>query len=116
MPFYEVVMLAQAGPKVTPRLTGFLKDMTKQLWSSGAVIADLKSWGSRPLAYRIRKSQENHYHAHYLGLHVFCSPKALVALEGVLPCHRRSAPSTVWPTSSAAAQQNCGLRTSSSGS
>ena len=76
-PKYEVVMLATAMPKQTPKLFEFLKEVSKQLWATGAVIADLKSWGSRPLAYRIRQHSVNHYHAHYLGLHLYCSPKAL---------------------------------------
>lgn len=79
-PKYEVVMLATAMPKQTPKLFEFLKDISQQLWATGAVIADLKSWGSRPLAYRIRQHSINHYHAQYLGLHLYCSPKALAGL------------------------------------
>ena len=75
-------MLTQSGASVTPRITSFLKETAKQLWGTGAVIADLKSWGNRALAYRIRQKAVNHYHAQYIGLHVYCSPKALQGLEG----------------------------------
>ena len=81
-PKYEVVMLAIAGPRQTVKIKEFLKDVSQQLWATGAVIADLKSWGSRPLAYRIRQHSVNHYHAQYLGLHLYCSPKALEGLQG----------------------------------
>ena len=84
-PKYEVVMLAHAKSKQMPKLKDFLKSVAHQVWSAGGVIADLKSWGSRPLAYRIRQQAENHYHAHYLGMHLYCSPKALSSLEGALP-------------------------------
>ena len=84
-PKYEVVMLAHAKSKQMPKLKDFLKSVAHQVWSAGGVIADLKSWGSRPLAYRIRQHAENHYHAHYLGMHLYCSPKALSSLEGALP-------------------------------
>ena len=80
-PKYEVVMLATANPKQTPKLVAFIKDISQQLWATGAVITDLKSWGTRPLAYRIRQHSVNHYHAQYLGLHLYCSPKALSAVS-----------------------------------
>ena len=80
-PKYEVVMLATANPKQTPKLVAFIKDISQQLWATGAVITDLKSWGTRPLAYRIRQHSVNHYHAQYLGLHLYCAPKALSAVS-----------------------------------
>ena len=84
-PKYQVVMLATARSNQTPKIKDFIKGVAHQLWATGAVIADLKSWGSRPLAYRIRQHSINHYNALYLGMHLYCSPKALAGLLGA-PC------------------------------
>ena len=83
-PLYEVVMLTKAGKGATVQLQTLLTNCAKSLWSRGAVLADIRPWGVRELAYRIRKQSQNHYNAQYVSMHVYCSPPTLHELEGQL--------------------------------
>lgn len=84
MPLYDVIMLTKCGTEGTPKLRTLLTNAAKKLWDRGAVIADIKPWGQRELAYRIRKQNTNYYHAQYTSLHVYCSPTTLGELESSL--------------------------------
>jgi small subunit ribosomal protein S6 len=83
-PLYEVVMMTKSGKGATVQLTSLLQNCAKSLWSRGAVLADIRPWGARDLAYRIRKQSENHYSAQYVSMDVYCSPPTLHQLEGQL--------------------------------
>ena len=85
-PLYEVIMMTKVGSsrESTQKLTGLLKSCASTLWDRGAVVADIRPWGQRELAYRIRKQAVNHYYAHYLSMHVYCSPPTLRVLEDSL--------------------------------
>jgi small subunit ribosomal protein S6 len=76
-PLYEVVMMTKSGKGATVQLTSLLQNCAKSLWSRGAVLADIRPWGARDLAYRIRKQSENHYSAQYVSMDVYCSPPTL---------------------------------------
>lgn len=80
-PLYEVVILTKTGTEATTKLKNLLATNAKMLWERGAVIADIKPWGQRELAYRIRKQQKNYYNAQYTSLHVYCNPATLSTLE-----------------------------------
>ena len=80
-PLYEVVMLTKAKGDTTNALKTTLKSCATLLWERGAVLADVRPWGQRELAYRIRKQGTNHYHAQYTSLNLYCSPKTLTELE-----------------------------------
>ena len=84
MPLYDVTMLTKSGSDGTPKLRTLLTNAAKKLWDRGAVVADIKPWGQRELAYRIRKQNTNYYHAQYTSLHVYCSPATLSELESNL--------------------------------
>ena len=84
MPLYEVVVLSVGSKQGGPQLKALLKSCATALWAQGAVLADVRPWGQREMAYRIRKQGVNHYHAQYTSLHVYCSPLALRQLEGSL--------------------------------
>lgn len=84
-PLYEVIMLTKGGiDKTTEKLKGLLKSCATLVWERGGVLADIRPWGQRELAYRIRKQGVNNYHAQYTSLHVYCSPTTLRELEGSL--------------------------------
>ena len=83
-PLYEVIVMSKTGTGTTPELKTLLKSCASMLWDRGAVLADVRPWGQRELAYRIRKQGTNHYHAQYTSLHVYCSPTTLKDLEGSL--------------------------------
>ena len=63
-PLYEVIMLTKGGKDGTPQLKKLLKSCATHIWDKGGVLADIRPWGQRELAYRIRKQHVNHYHAH----------------------------------------------------
>lgn len=77
-------MMTKSGKGATVQLTSLLQNCAKSLWSRGAVLADIRPWGARDLAYRIRKQSENHYSAQYVSMDVYCSPPTLHQLEGQL--------------------------------
>lgn len=83
-PLYEVVMMTKSGKGATVQLTSLLTSCAKSLWAKGAVLADIRPWGVRDLAYRIRKQSQNYYQAQYVSMHVYCSPPTLQQLEGQL--------------------------------
>ena len=84
MPAYDVVVLAANTAGSREKLVGLLRNCATKLWSRGAVITEVRSWGIRDLAYRIRQRGVNHYRAHYLTLDLFCSPASLSELESTL--------------------------------
>ena len=51
-PKYDVVLMTQAGPYATSALDKLVKTTANKLWEKGAVLADIKAWGNRELAYR----------------------------------------------------------------
>ena len=81
---FAVILLARAGKGATHQLTSLLTNCATRLWERNAVLADVRPWGVRDLAYRIRKQGVNHYQAQYVSLHVFCSPPTLKELEKTL--------------------------------
>jgi len=83
-PLYEVIMLTKVYKDSGKRLSSLLKGWAGSVWERRGVVADIRTWGQRELAYRIRKQGKNHYHAHYLSLHVYCSPPTLRQLEDKL--------------------------------
>ncbi len=83
-PLYELVLLTKGGRGMAQPTNKLIKACSEELWKRGAVISDIKSWGERALAYRIRKAGENHYTAQYLTMHVYCSPAALRSVESTL--------------------------------
>jgi ribosomal protein S6 len=83
-PLYEVIMLTKCGADGTSQLKKLLKTCATHIWDRGGVLADIRPWGSRELAYRIRAQQKNEYYAQYTSLHVYTSPTTLQSLEGTL--------------------------------
>jgi len=76
--------MTKGGRGTQQQLTGLLTSCANALWARGAVLADVRPWGNRELAYRIRKQGVNHYQAQYNSLHVYCSPTALQEMEATL--------------------------------
>lgn len=83
-PLYELIMMTKCGPDGTQQLQKLLKTCATHVWDKGGVLADIRPWGQRELAYRIRKQKENHYHAQYTSLHIYASPPTLHTLESTL--------------------------------
>lgn len=83
-PLYEVLMLTKVHKGASTEFNALLKSCADTLWSRGAVLADVRPWGKRSLAYRIRKQATNHYEAQYTSVHVYCSPPTLQLLENQL--------------------------------
>ncbi len=83
MVLYELVLALKCTGANT-QVHSLLRKCAEQLWSRGAVITDISCWGSRELAYRIRKHATNHYHARYLSLWTHCAPPALRQVENTL--------------------------------
>lgn len=82
-PKYDITLLASSflpSKELGPLIKGF----SEILWKRGAVISDIKSWGNRDLAYRIRKMGQNHYQAQYLTMSVYCSPETLKDFQSSL--------------------------------
>jgi small subunit ribosomal protein S6 len=85
MPAYDVILIAaNTKDAATLKLTNLLKTCAAKMWSRGAVVTEIRSWGVRDLAYRIRQRGVNHYRAQYLTIDLFCSPPALKELESTL--------------------------------
>ena len=51
-PLYDVIIMAHCGADASAAMTKVLKTTTAKLWERGAVVSDIKSWGTRELAYR----------------------------------------------------------------
>ena len=83
-PLYEIVMMTKSGKGATVQLTNLLGSCAKTLWARGAILADIRPWGVRDLAYRIRKQAQNYYQAQYVSMHIYCAPPTLHELEGQL--------------------------------
>merc|ERR1719502_1734460 len=77
-------MLTKCGPDATQQLKKLLKTCATHIWDHGGVLADIRPWGQREMAYRIRKQKENFYHAQYTSLHIYVSPPTLHSLEASL--------------------------------
>ena len=77
-------MLTKTGTDGTALLKKLLKSCATHIWDRGGILADIRPWGNRELAYRIRKQHVNHYHAQYTSLHVYASPTTLHSLEDTL--------------------------------
>ena len=84
MVLYELVVLTKAEFGATQRLGPLLEACAKTIWKRGGLIADINMWGSREMAYRIRKQGTNHYHAQYLSLWAHCAPRTLREVEDTL--------------------------------
>jgi small subunit ribosomal protein S6 len=85
MPAYDVIVIAaNTKDAATLKLTNLLKTCAAKMWNRGAVVTEIRSWGVRDLAYRIRQRGVNHYRAQYLTIDLFCSPPALKELESTL--------------------------------
>ena len=82
MVLYELVVLTKTG--ATKGLGPLLESCANTIWKRGGLIADINSWGSRELAYRIRKRGDNIHHAQYLSLWVHCAPRTLREVEATL--------------------------------
>lgn len=83
-PLYELILMTKCGADGTVNLKKLLKSCATHIWDRGGVLADIRPWGQRELAYRIRKQQTNYYHAQYTSLHVYASPPTLHSLEANL--------------------------------
>ena len=83
-PLYELILLTKTGNEGTPQLKKLLKTCATHVWDKGGVVADIRPWGHRELAYRIRKQKQNYYHAQYTSLHIYASPPTLHSLEATL--------------------------------
>ena len=84
-PQYKMILITRTGFKgVSQEVGKLLKQCTGALWERGGLVSDIKSWGQRQLAYRIRRSGKNHYSAQYIQLDVHCSPPTLKLVEQVL--------------------------------
>jgi len=81
-PLYHIDLMTRSGQGASKQLTTLLKSTSNLFWKHGAVVADMRSWGTCELAYRIRKAGMNHYNAHYITLQVYCAPKVLHEVEG----------------------------------
>ena len=84
-PLYELIVLTKAAPAdAAPQLKKLLKTCATHVWDKGGVLADIRPWGQRELAYRIRKQAVNYYHAQYTSLHIYVSPSTMTGLERTL--------------------------------
>ena len=86
-PLYEVILLTKAAKDLgggTEKLKTLLKKCATHIWDRGGILADIRPWGQRELAYRIRKQQVNHYDAHYTSMLAYISPPTLHSLEKTL--------------------------------
>ena len=89
-PQYKLVVLTRVAPRgqfgssIASEVQKLLRSCTSALWERGGLVADIRSWGQRKLAYRIRRSGKNHYDAQYIALDVHCSPPTLKIVEKVL--------------------------------
>ena len=83
-PQYKMILITRTGFKgVSQEVGKLLKQCTGALWERGGLVSDIKSWGQRQLAYRIRRSGKNHYSAQYIQLDVHCSPPTLKSTRPV---------------------------------
>lgn len=83
MVLYELVVLTKTKA-ATAQLGPLLKSCCNTIWKRGGLVADINSWGSRELAYRIRKQGENFHHAQYLSIWTHCAPRTLREVEATL--------------------------------
>lgn len=83
-PQYNVTLLTQVGKEAGVKLQQVIKSAATHLWSHGAVVSDVRPWGQRELAYRIRRQGTNHYNAQYTTMSIYCSPPVLKTLEATL--------------------------------
>ena len=84
-PLYELIVLTKAAPAdAAPQLKKLLKTCATHVWDKGGVLADIRPWGQRELAYRIRKQAVNYYQAQSTSLHIYVSPSTMTGLERTL--------------------------------
>jgi small subunit ribosomal protein S6 len=59
MPLYNVVAILKAAA-TRPSVSEVLRRAAVQVMDAGGVVTDIKSYGTRELAYEIRKAGETH--------------------------------------------------------
>ena len=51
-PLYHIDLMTKSGAGAAKNLTALLKNTCNSLWKQGAVVSDMRSWGTCELAYR----------------------------------------------------------------
>eukprot|EP00966_Prymnesium_polylepis_P215723 4995212-Prymnesium_polylepis.1 len=51
-PLYHIDLMTRSGQGASKQLTTLLKSTSNLFWKHGAVVADMRSWGTCELAYR----------------------------------------------------------------
>jgi len=84
MPAYDVIVIANHLKENRLKLSNLLTTVGTKMMDRGAVVTEIKNWGNRDLAYRIRQKGVNHYRAQYMSIDLFCSPATLNVLQSTL--------------------------------
>ena len=75
MPLYDLVVLVKAAvPR--PQLADIMRRAGLQILDKGGVMTDIKSFGTRTLAYEFRKPGEKHYEVRYTRCVSMCTNAA----------------------------------------
>ena len=51
-PLYHIDLVTKSGTGANTKLVTLLKNTANAFWKHGAVVADMRSWGTQELAYR----------------------------------------------------------------
>ncbi|KAJ1622420.1 hypothetical protein T492DRAFT_1062727 [Pavlovales sp. CCMP2436] len=83
MVLYEIVITFDAAAPGA-RLLTFLKRASNQVLSRSGNLRRVDNWGERPLATRIRKSQQSHFSARFISLWIDAHPNVLKEVEAIV--------------------------------
>ncbi|KAG8461625.1 hypothetical protein KFE25_001229 [Diacronema lutheri] len=87
MVLYELVLTVDSSAP-GPRLLEFIKRAARLVISRSGNVRKVENWGERELAYRVRKSQQNHHSARFLSVWIDAHPVVLKEVEALARFNR----------------------------